>query len=167
MRTHALPVCLLIGLALATGCTSFREAAMADELRNTTLTQTEYQAPAPVLWAAVEQLLRAQGYDVIGAPSPNGILRTRYRCRGSKCDALRVTVTPSGTCCHTLTVMRRDYEQSDSIVPMTEPAHDIEWSLLQTLEPAKAQAIEVAAKDGAHTLVASGSPDPLSGGAAW
>ncbi len=167
MRTRTLPVCLLLFAVLTSGCASLREAAVADQLRSTTVAETEYQAPTPVIWATVQQLLHAQGYDPIGVPSLNGILRTHDRCRGSKCDALRVTVTPSGTCCHTITVVRRDYEMSDMIVPMTEPAHDIEWQLLQTLEPTKAQAIDAAAKDGARTLVASGSTDPLSNNPGW
>ena len=138
---------------LAAGCASVQRSAAEQDLRNSAISQMAYQLPDSSIWTAVGSLLGEEGYRWTGNPTPNGVLRTHWRCGSSSCDALRITLGPAGLDGRSVTVLRTSHEIGDSIVPQTERAFDVEWSLLRQLDPANASAIATAAQDGARRVV--------------
>jgi hypothetical protein len=75
--------CLALGMALVTGCSVLSNTAALPESERTVLMELPYTQALE----RVEEVLRAEGYDIEEASSEGGLIRTAYR-RDSRLDAL-------------------------------------------------------------------------------
>jgi hypothetical protein len=105
-----------------------------------------YRAPLQAIVPSVEQTLSSAGYSWSeGAPSRLS-WQTDWRCSGDRCDRLTVTLQPARSGTGVAIVRTRREGATDSEIDWQSPAGDVEWALLQRLNPGEARRIAAAAR---------------------
>ncbi|HUB09506.1 MAG TPA: hypothetical protein VMB50_21055 [Myxococcales bacterium] len=105
-----------------------------------------YRAPPQAIVPSVEQTLSSAGYSWSeGAPSRLS-WQTDWRCSGDRCDRLTITLEPTRSGTGVAIVRTRREGATDSQIVWQSPAGDVEWALLERLDPSEARRVEAGAR---------------------
>jgi hypothetical protein len=149
------PLVLVVSLPCALlACASLRES----HAKEAALSQYSYRQSAPALVGQLEQLLAAKHYPLRPYDQARHQLKTDWRCRGStatwddagppggsECDFLVATVSQgeASAAASSVVISRWSWIQEPGLVPHAQEsrAFDVEWAMLERLEPLTAQRV--------------------------
>lgn len=137
---------VLLQIVGAAGCAT---ASLTRTYEQEAAAATTYPLPAKSILPRLEELLSSQGYSWTGSPA-TPCWKTVWRCRGSICDRLIVTlvVSPSGTKVE-LDRLTQEGGSDDAFVHQSA-AGDIEWALYEKLDPEGARRAAAQARERAE-----------------
>ncbi len=142
---------LLTSVLLFCSCAGWRRSSLERHFRDEAIAGMIYRVPAAQLRGALRALVAADGYrwpkgtataESWTADSTAG-WTTEWRCGGSSCDRLTIALEDLGAVGISVTIIRTRYETGqDFHLEERSRAYDVEWSLLERLDPKGAHALE-------------------------